>query len=171
MVLYIPKDIELILDELKNEPDRAAALIGASMLEHALQEAIRSVLRSFHAEKDKDTLERLFGGHGIFSGLSAKILSAFALRIIGPVAQRDLDLINKIRNEFAHDMNPLYFNTPRVQDRCKELKITEDTLVRDNSRGCYLLAVQFYSAALNLWAIRELLDDADRLEMLGTLSG
>jgi DNA-binding MltR family transcriptional regulator len=170
MAFFVPKDIEAILDELKDENDRAVALVGASLVEHTLQEAIRSVLRPFDDKDNAELKDRIFGNRGIFSGLSAKILGAFVLSIIGKQAQRDLELINKIRNTFAHDMNPLDFSNAGIKSRCSELQIRKNSLAVGNPRREYLLAVQMYSAALNLWSIRGLLPEGERLEILDWLS-
>jgi hypothetical protein len=83
MTFFVPKDIEAILDEMKNENDRAVALVGASLVEHGLQEAIRSVLRTLNDDGDAELLNRTFGPRGRFAGLSAKLLGAFMLKLIG----------------------------------------------------------------------------------------
>jgi mannitol operon repressor len=170
MVFYVPVDIKDILEDLKLENDRSVALVGAALVEHALQEAIRSVLRGFDDRNDSNLLDRLFGVNGSFAGLSAKILGAFALKVIGRGCQRDLELINKIRNDFAHDMNRIGFETDRIRVRCHELALPNGTLAEDDARERYLVTVQFYAAVLNLWAIRELLPEADRLEIFDWLA-
>jgi hypothetical protein len=80
MVSYEPKDIEAILDELERENDRAVAIVGTALLEHVVEEAIKAVLRPLDPDKDREDLDRIFGGNGIFSGMSAKILAAYALK-------------------------------------------------------------------------------------------
>jgi hypothetical protein len=168
MTFFVPKDIEAILEELKDENDRAVALVGASLIEHALQEAIRSVLRPFSDNADLN--ERVFGNRGLFPGLSSKITGAFVLKIIGKQTQRDLELINKIRNTFAHDMNPLDFSYPEIKSRCSELHIPKNSLASGDPRKEYHVAVQIYSATLTLWSIRELVPEAEQLEILNWLS-
>lgn len=170
MTFFVPKDIEAILDDLKNEGDRSVALVGASLVEHALQEAIRSVLRPIDEKEEPDLLERMFGQRGLFPGLSGKILGAFMLKIIGRQTRRDLELINKIRNTFAHDMNPLDFADDRIKNQCRELRMPRGSLAEGDPRREYHVTVQCYSATLNLWSIRELLEDAERLEILDWLS-
>ncbi|MCF8476655.1 MAG: hypothetical protein K9G60_06470 [Pseudolabrys sp.] len=169
-MFFVPKDIEAILDDLKDENDRAVALVGASLVEHALQEAIRSVLRPIDEKEDPQLLERTFGQGGLFPGLSRKILGAFMLKIIGRQTRRDLELINKIRNTFAHDMNPLDFLDERVKNQCSELRMPKGSLAEGDPRREYHVTVQCYSATLTLWSIRELLQETERLEILDWLT-
>jgi hypothetical protein len=170
MAFFVPKDIEAILDEMKNESDRAVALVGASLVEHGLQEAIRSVLRPLNDDRDAELLNRTFGPRGLFAGLSGKILGAFMLKIIGRRTQRDLELINRIRSTFAHDMNPIDFADVRIKNQCSEFQLPKGSLVEGDSRTEYYLSVQYYSASLTLWSIRELLPENERLELFDSLA-
>jgi hypothetical protein len=36
---------------------------------------------------------------------------------------RDLNLVRAIRNEFAHDMNPITFESPHIVDRVRSLHV------------------------------------------------
>jgi DNA-binding MltR family transcriptional regulator len=174
MARYEPKDIMNILDELKRENDRAVAIVGSSLVEYGLEQAIKAALRPFDPEKEKPDLDRLFGINGIFSGMSAKVLGAYALQIIGPRTRRDLELINKIRNEFAHDMNPLKFYDQNIASRCKEIKLTETSnpAKANDHRGIFLLAIHIYSSALILRLVKDEIPDLDNygLEMLSWLA-
>ncbi len=40
MVRHVPKNVERILNDLEKENDRVAAIVGVSLVEHFLQEAI-----------------------------------------------------------------------------------------------------------------------------------
>lgn len=163
-VIFVPKDIERILEELETETDRSVAIVGASLIDESLQSAIASMLR--FVEDDKDTLDRLYGPQGIFASVDAKILAAYALEIIGTNSRRDLVLINKIRNQFAHDMNPLSFDDDHIRDRCKLLSVPQNSLAQGEPRREYLVSVQYYSAALNLFSIKGLMEEDDRFELL-----
>jgi hypothetical protein len=46
MARYEPRDIEAIFDELEGQNDRAVAIVGSALLEHALQAALASQLRA-----------------------------------------------------------------------------------------------------------------------------
>jgi hypothetical protein len=111
MERHVPKDVRRILDDIRQENDRAVAIVGASLVEHFLERAIEGILSPIRSTKDR---ERLFSLHGVASSFEAKTLLAFGLRLVGPKTRRDLDMIRKIRNEFAHDMNPIRFDQPKV---------------------------------------------------------
>jgi len=56
------------------------------------------------------------------------------LRITAEKTSRDLNLMRQIRNEFAHDMNAIGFETPHIKARIDEFhavamlyKMTKDT--------------------------------------------
>jgi len=167
-VIFVPKDIERILEELATETDRSVAIVGASVIDESLQSAIASILRP--VADDKDMLERLYGMQGIFASFEAKTLVAYSLRVIGPNSRRDLTLITKIRNQFAHDMNPLSFEDNHIKDRCRLLSVPQNSMAQGEPRREYLVSVQYYSAALNLFSIKELMEGEDGIELLERLA-
>jgi DNA-binding MltR family transcriptional regulator len=167
-VMFVPKDIERVMDELATETDRSVAIVGASLIDNSLQSAIASILRP--VADDNDTLDRLYGTRGIFASVDAKILAAYALKIIGPNSRRDLTQITKIRNQFAHDMNPLSFEDDHIKDRCKLLSVPQNSLAQGEPRREYLVSVQYYSASLDLFSIKELMEGDDRFELLDRLA-
>jgi hypothetical protein len=129
-----PENIHAIFNELETANDRAAAIVATSLLEHAIQEA----LQSFDSNED---FERL--------GLSSKITKAYALKIIGPTTRHDLDLIRAIRNEFAHDMNPIQFTDEHITSCYKEVKRDNDIHMDGKSiRDRFIRLVELYTSAL-----------------------
>jgi DNA-binding MltR family transcriptional regulator len=144
MARYVPADLAAVLAQLEGENDRAVALLGATLIEHYLEKAIKAKLRPIdeNTSEGRDDLDRLYGPNGAFAGLSLKIVGAYALRIIGPERRRDLELINKIRNQFAHDMNPISFETGSIKDRCREIGLTKNITSEDTPRNRYLLSVR-----------------------------
>jgi hypothetical protein len=85
--------------------DRGAAILMGTNVDLALTSAIFHLLDT----KDRDRLESDAGP------LSRRILLGRALRIYGPVTQRNLDLIRHIRNAFAHAHVPITFDTKEVK--------------------------------------------------------
>jgi len=105
------------LDEFQTESDRSCAVLGAAFLD----EQLRSLLEAFIVDDPKRIAE-LFDGVGApLSSFSAKIQMAYALGFVSPSELRDLELIRKVRNEFAHDLHGVIFATPSVASRCAEL--------------------------------------------------
>lgn len=101
---------------LSKESDRGCAIIGASFLEDQLEDLIRAICRS-----DEEAVDRLFEGYAPFATFSARIQAAFALRLISKELRNQLDLVRRIRNDFAHEQGPLSFNEGPCCDRLRAL--------------------------------------------------
>jgi DNA-binding MltR family transcriptional regulator len=117
-----------IMREIEAQTDRGAALISIAYLEERLSRAIRAGFRDAieEAKFDGSTVEkRLFEGSGPLATLSAKIDYAFAVGFYGPVSYRELHLLRRVRNDFAHSADPLSFESPGIVDRCNELQLPE----------------------------------------------
>src|SRR5262249_25604196 len=57
---------------------------------------------------------------GPLGSFGARTKLVYALGLIGATARRDLDLVRRIRNEFAHLSDAHRFSDPSVRDRCRE---------------------------------------------------
>jgi hypothetical protein len=145
-----PADYEKMLEELNGANDRAAIIVGASLVELSLEKAIKSRLRE-PATNDEEA--KLFDGGGLFSSLCQKILVAYFRRIIGPAVRRDLNLIRLIRNYAAHQLDEISFETTsEIANRCGELRSVPPIAAEDSQspthRDQFLVAVKFFVAAL-----------------------
>lgn len=98
------------------ETDRGCALAASARLEESLGELLKKVF-----VQDSGTQKRVFEGTGPCAAFSARIDIAFLQGLIGKSTVRNLHLIRKIRNQFAHDSEELSFDTPEVAARCGEL--------------------------------------------------
>ena len=98
-------------EQLPAATDRAAALVAAQFVEHALEKSIATHLANGFDEKE------IFEGPGAPLGtFSAKIAMAAALGIIQRAEREDLDTIRNIRNAFAHSMTHISFDDKPVID-------------------------------------------------------
>lgn len=116
---YKPENLSRIFRELKKGSARSLILVGGSLVESALEYAIgvRLVAPRTNAEK-----EALFGEKGIGSTFSEKIWLGYFLKVIGRRTRHDIELIRKIRNSAAHNMNPISFKGHgEIADRCRAL--------------------------------------------------
>jgi mannitol operon repressor len=108
------------LNELHDETDRGAAVLGAAFLEEYLQRLIKAFLVDHSKSSD------LFDGASPPLGtLSAKIAAAFAMGLVTADERQELDLIRKIRNEFAHELEGLSFEDDLICNLCNKLKFPE----------------------------------------------
>jgi hypothetical protein len=158
---YEPKEINAIADEMEHEGARAAITIGASLLEHALEDAIRYRLRQPSNKTEENVL---FNEMGLLGSFNEKIWAAYFLGIIGPETRRDMDLVRTIRNEVAHNMNPISFETESIKARCLEIKISDQHIFPHRSgikdtKDRFISTVYFMVASLALKSITAIPDE------------
>ena len=101
---------------LNSESDRACALMAAAYLELQLEKLIKAFLVA-----DDPVVHRLFGPLGPFGNFSSKIDMAYLLGLIPRLVKRDLHLLRRIRNDFAHTHTQIDFTNSVVAARCYEL--------------------------------------------------
>ncbi|EGR2303273.1 MULTISPECIES: hypothetical protein [Vibrio] len=102
--------------ELSKESDRGCALYAVSYIESALSDLLYCALAS-----DKKIEKDLFEGTAPLSTFSAKINMAYYLGKISKAEKTDLNIIKKIRNQFAHVAAPMTFESGKIPDQCKGL--------------------------------------------------
>lgn len=111
-------DYHAVLQEFHNESDRAAAVLGGSFVESYLAKYMRSAMV-------EDVKDDVFDNNGPFSTYSQRIQGAHAFGMISATTKRDLELIGKIRNRFAHHPLRSTFDTAPVTDWCNNLSTAE----------------------------------------------
>lgn len=113
--------------------DHAIALIGASVVEKALEIAILAYL----IPMTKDERKRIFSydDQGPLSDLAARIKIAYALGIFGPRTRNDLDHVRAVRNAFAHSSRLIRFHTTEVADICNQLHTPSTTTILTSVGG------------------------------------
>jgi DNA-binding MltR family transcriptional regulator len=114
---------ENVAKMLLKESDRGCAIFGASILDDELEFLLRAYFRD-DPKAVKDTINSLFNGEAPLATFSSRIKLAFALNLITRTMQSRIDIIRKLRNDFAHESGPLDFNDPRCRDRYNVL-VTE----------------------------------------------
>jgi hypothetical protein len=99
--------------------DRAAALIGGVILDHALQVAISTHFIPLEATEKTKIFEGDHEREGILGSYYSRIYIAYALRIFGQHTLQDMNTIRSIRNAFAHFHGELSFKTPEIEALCE----------------------------------------------------
>jgi len=112
-------DLPKLESEVYGTSDRASAVILGSVLESSLTTFLSRKLRP---DLNRVQKKRLFDYEGPLGTFSAKIILTYAMQLIGPLTQHDLDLIRTLRNGFAHSRRHADFDTPQVAEVCKHLK-------------------------------------------------
>jgi DNA-binding MltR family transcriptional regulator len=100
-----------------NESDRGVALIATAWLDDVLEKLIRTGFRS--EDKIADSVLKDTGGLSTFS---ARIKVAYLMGLLEKSAYLDLNIIRKIRNDFAHFRKPITFEDENISDRCTNLR-------------------------------------------------
>jgi hypothetical protein len=104
------------LEEVGKESPRGKVLVSTGFMEEVLKE----ILCAFLIESK--VVEQLFeGGNAPLGTFSARAKLAFTLGLISEKEFQDIDLIRKIRNEFAHNVKAS-FDDPVIGSRCKLLQ-------------------------------------------------
>lgn len=115
---------------LTTESDRGCALYATSYLDKALSDLLYCALAY-----DKNIEKDLFEGNAPLAQFSARIKFCFYLGKISKIERRDLDLLRKIRNEFAHSADAITFENEKISNQCRELSFTyheKDTRPRNH---------------------------------------
>lgn len=120
---------------LNDETDRGCALMAASFIEHRLGELLETYL-----VKD-EAVTALLSSTGPLGSFSARIDMAYAVALISKAMRRDLHLLRKIRNDFAHTPKELSFKTRTVADRCRELTYAGHDRTKLEPRECFTRAM------------------------------
>jgi hypothetical protein len=109
------------IDEIEKQNDRGAAIIAGALLEDFVVDAIKTRLLP-----DEKVIDQFLTGMGPLATFSAKIDMAYLLKIVTSDCRRVMHIIRRVRNEFAHGLQPLSFETPRIQDMCSNLITTPE---------------------------------------------
>ena len=113
------EDVQAFRAALTKETDRGCALFASSYLDKGLSDLLYCALAA-----DKKIENDLFEGNAPLASFSARIKMAFYLGKISKVERRDLDLIRKIRNEFAHNADAIDFYEGKIKNQCAELSFS-----------------------------------------------
>lgn len=116
-----------VISELQTGSDRAVAIVGGSLVEGVLDDALKC-----HLHRNKKISESLFNTSGALGAFGAKIDLGFLVGIYGAKAHKNLSILRKIRNEFAHSLTVSDFKTQKIRDLASNLDFCE-RYTKDNS--------------------------------------
>jgi len=118
-------------DQIQQESDRGAILVGAEFISTLLERLIIS------ACADRSFASRSLCGNGSSSpasSLSSRLVIARSLGLIGRELFSQLERIRKIRNGAAHTMSPFDFEAPPASQHCDALWVPHELLRNGISR-------------------------------------
>lgn len=103
---------------LQRDSDRSVAIVAAALLDEALANSLKAKL--LPAIKKENCI--FSSPQSPLGSFSSRIDAAFQLGLISKHLHRDLHLIRKIRNDFAHNPWDLNFEDPKIKSRVIELE-------------------------------------------------
>ncbi len=109
--------------EIREESDRAAAIIAFAYLDDRLTEVIKAFLHT-----RRRTTKELFKGLGPLVSTAARSKLAYSLGFFGPLTLKNLNDLADIRNLFAHQKKRWKFASPEISKRCMKLNINKRVL-------------------------------------------
>jgi hypothetical protein len=107
------EEMQSAMASLSQMSHHAAALLGVSYLERALDIRLKLNLRQDMSTEDTN---KLWGYNAILGTFSSKILISYATFLIGVETKSELSLINDIRNVFAHSLHTIDFGHPLLRE-------------------------------------------------------
>lgn len=117
MLLSTAKDLAKFVEELKRQNDCGLPLVGAALIDDRLSETLRSFFCDIPgASKLVDDMNTPLGS------FSSRTEVCHALGLIDEFEYSEINLIRKVRNEFAHAKHGISFGSSRVQGLCSSLK-------------------------------------------------
>jgi len=111
------EEVEGWLEKMVPVFARGTAILSVAYLERELENLLKAFLVDDIALADE-----LLSGFGPLATFNARIETGFAIGLISEQERRNLQLIRKIRNRFAHMPLEVSFETPEIRDRCMELQ-------------------------------------------------
>ena len=106
-------------DELRAESDRGATILASLWIDELLERKLKALF----SEGNSATRRKLFDPNGPFSSFSSKILAVYSLGWIDSDIHHDIDLLRKIRNQFAHEIHGIDLESPTIRTLIEQLKI------------------------------------------------
>ncbi len=130
------EQVILFRQTLSAETDRGVALVCAAYLD----EELRALLEKTFVDVP-NTVGKLFEGTGPVATFSSRIDLAFATGLLSVESHRALQLIRKIRNDFAHEYGERSFRDQDISARCRELMPLNPFVDEKDPRNLYIRAV------------------------------
>jgi mannitol operon repressor len=153
------QEFSAFLKEFQEETDRGAALVGAALIDHQLDQVLRSFMVSNNAAS-----ELLDGPRAPLGTFSARIDACYALGLIDAYEKSECHRIRKIRNEFAHRTHGTTFKDPNIMKLCEEIKSEPPARKDSTHRFMYVNAVTMIAARLiyrSHWVAKDRLTTQD----------
>lgn len=112
------KDFKLALSEMFEQSQRAGAIVAVALLDELLERCLYAFLK----DERKRAKEAFFDVSKPLSSFKAKVDAGYLLGILDSSEYSELEIIRKIRNEFAHNLTALSFESPDIKALSGQLR-------------------------------------------------
>lgn len=159
---YANYNLDYFHGEFKKETDRACVILSAAMLEQSLETLLRAYLVPISTADDS-----LFGGpNSPLASFSAKIDVSYRIGLISVKMCRDLHLIRKIRNVFAHNVTGCSFESSSVCSRVCELTRSSGIIERNLTWYAHVKTPRDEFEMSVSWMLWDLTEEIGKIESL-----
>ena len=121
LIETLKKENEHFFEANRSESDRGLALVTAEFFDSTLERLLLSRFAAGLKQRPR-MIKPLFEGFGPLSTFSAKISVSFAIELLQNWMAADLDLVRRIRNEFAHSLESKTFSDPTISKIVSQLE-------------------------------------------------
>jgi hypothetical protein len=160
---YSSYNLDYFHREFRKETDRACVILAAAMLEQTLETLLRAYLVPVGGADDS-----LFGGpNAPLASFSSKIDMSHRIGLISVKMCRDLHLIRRIRNDFAHNVTGCSFESSSVRNRICEITRSSGIIERNPTwHGDVKTPRDEFGVAVSwmLWYLTEVTERTKNLE-------
>ncbi|MBJ6361636.1 hypothetical protein ACFOQM_10100 [Paenibacillus sp. GCM10012307] len=153
------KNLSEFLGYFQNESDRGAALIGAAMVESRLERLLKQTLLDNFSKE-----ELLSGFNSPIGTFSSRIKLCHVLGFITDKEAREANLIRKVRNEFAHQLDDISFSDSPVCDYCLQLQASTPGDPKQEKRFRFLFVNSVVLLSLAIWYRPELVNKYKKIK-------
>jgi DNA-binding MltR family transcriptional regulator len=115
---------------LERNPERGIAIVLPKVIENHLTSILKAAMRPNTAISND-----LFSPRGAFGNFGTKIRLSYMLELIDDALYKDLIIINKIRNEFAHKIIIKNFDQPPINAWIKDMHVYSTLIALRNNRS------------------------------------
>lgn len=143
-------ELREFLNEFNGESEKGSVLSAAAYLDERLSELLISYLAEVNESKDL-----LYGFNAPLGTLSSRTKACYSLSLIQENEFNEVNIIRKIRNEFAHSWKKVSFEDQKITDLCNNLPWSGPTVLEEaaSPRTHFEFAVSALLLDL-LWRVR-----------------
>jgi DNA-binding MltR family transcriptional regulator len=137
----VAAELQIALDA---ETDRGCALLAGAVLDDRLADLLRAVFVD-----DAKAADELLEDRGGLGSFAFRIDACVCLGLLPRFVCADLNIVRKIRNDFAHGSAAITFDVPKIKQRVENLKLRPPPRRNLNARALFNLAAMVLLAVID----------------------